>query len=111
MPQQRAVSTPGPRRPGQNQTADGAALGRRRNAASDNQERQRPECQRNTPEIIRQASRKAVFQGIQRNRLNFYHPEPNIQPSGLAQALTGAPRIAVKLARNGGRAAANAASP
>ena len=51
---------------------------------SDAQERKLLEYQRNTLETIRQASHKAVFQGIQRNWVNLYYPEPSIQPHGLA---------------------------
>ena len=40
--------------------------------------------QRNTLETIRQASHKAVYQGIQRNWVNLYYPEPGVQPHGLA---------------------------
>ena len=35
---------------------------------------------------IRENSRKAVFQGIQRNWVNLYYPEPSVQPHGLQQA-------------------------
>ena len=51
---------------------------------TDRQERQLLEYQRNALETIREASRKAVYQGIQRNWVNLYYPEPNIQPHGLA---------------------------
>lgn len=40
--------------------------------------------QRATLETIRNDSRKAVYQGIQRNWVNLYYPEPSIQPHGLA---------------------------
>ena len=42
--------------------------------------------QRATLTSIRQNSRKAVFQGIQRNWVNLYYPEPSVQPHGLQQA-------------------------
>ena len=42
--------------------------------------------QRETLTSIRENSRKAVFQGIQRNWVNLYYPEPSVQPHGLQQA-------------------------
>ena len=42
--------------------------------------------QRDTLTSIRENSRKAVFQGIQRNWVNLYYPEPSVQPHGLQQA-------------------------
>ena len=39
--------------------------------------------QRETLGSIRENSRKAVFQGIQRNWVNLYYPEPSVQPHGL----------------------------
>ena len=42
--------------------------------------------QRDTLISIRENSRKAVFQGIQRNWVNLYYPEPSVQPHGLQQA-------------------------
>lgn len=39
--------------------------------------------QRETLSSIRENSRKAVFQGIQRNWVNLYYPEPSVQPHGL----------------------------
>ena len=39
--------------------------------------------QRDTLTSIRENSRKAVFQGIQRNWVNLYYPEPSVQPHGL----------------------------
>ena len=52
----------------------------------DNQERTLMEHQRNTLITIRQASQKAAYQGIQRNWVNLYYPEPNVQPHGLMHA-------------------------
>ena len=43
------------------------------------------EYQRETLESIRQSSRKAVYQGIQRNWVNLYYPEPGA-PHGLQHA-------------------------
>ena len=43
------------------------------------------EYQRETLEGIRQSSRKAVYQGIQRNWVNLYYPEPGA-PHGLQHA-------------------------
>ena len=40
--------------------------------------------QRRTLNLIQTDSRKAVYQGIQRNWVNLYYPEPTIQPHGLA---------------------------
>lgn len=51
---------------------------------NDSQEPRLMEYQRNTLETIRQASHKAVYQGIQRNWVNLYYPEPNVRPHGLA---------------------------
>ena len=42
--------------------------------------------QQDTLVSIRENSRKAVFQGIQRNWVNLYYPEPSVQPHGLQQA-------------------------
>jgi len=42
--------------------------------------------QRATLVSIRETSRKAVFQGIQRNWVHLYYPEPSVQPHGLQQA-------------------------
>ena len=42
--------------------------------------------QRDTLTSIRENSRKAVFQGIQRNWVNLYYPEPSVQPHGLQSA-------------------------
>ena len=39
--------------------------------------------QRETLTSIQANSRKAVFQGIQRNWVNLYYPEPSVQPHGL----------------------------
>ncbi len=47
---------------------------------------QLPDYQRDTLTSIRENSRKAVFQGIQRNWVNLYYPEPSVQPHGLQQA-------------------------
>ena len=51
---------------------------------SDDREPKLLAYQRNTLETIRQASHKAVYQGIQRNWVNLYYPEPGVQPHGLA---------------------------
>ena len=42
--------------------------------------------QRDTLMSIRENSRKAVFQGIQRNWVHLFYPEPNVQPHGLQPA-------------------------
>ena len=42
--------------------------------------------QRETLTSIREYSRKAVFQGVQRNWVSLYYPEPSVQPHGLQQA-------------------------
>ncbi len=42
--------------------------------------------QRDTLTSIKENSRKAVFQGVQRNWVNLYYPEPSVQPHGLQSA-------------------------
>ena len=42
--------------------------------------------QRDTLMSIRENSRKAVFQGIQRNWVHLFYPEPNVQPHSLQPA-------------------------
>ncbi len=44
------------------------------------------EYQRDILTSIRDNSRKAVFQGIQRNWINLYYPEPSVLPHGLQPA-------------------------
>ena len=39
--------------------------------------------QRETLASIQRSSRRAVYQGIQRNWVNLYYPEPHVQPHGL----------------------------
>ena len=39
--------------------------------------------QKETPQGISQSSRKAVYQGIQRNWVNLYYPQPDAQPHRL----------------------------
>ena len=40
--------------------------------------------QRDALDLIQTNSRKAVYQGIQRNWVNLFYPEPTVQPHGLA---------------------------
>lgn len=50
----------------------------------DDLDRKLLDYQRDTLIAIRQNSHKAAYQGIQRNWVNLFYPEPSVQPHGLA---------------------------
>lgn len=52
--------------------------------AADAKNPQLQDHQRNTLETLRQSSHKMVYQGIQRNWVNLFYPQPQAQPLGLA---------------------------